>query len=197
MNPCSKNLIRLENGMGYLTHQEKIELDEKLKEHGIFLLCYEDNDPKASLHEITIFIGEHITELFCSCIVGAAGAAVYDVLKWMLKKAVFAIKKKITIVSAGGGMHKATPTIQFITSKGSISAIVPSDLSPKKFDSYMRLLKNAVESVTPSPLEKHEEFVIEKCDNSKKLEVLTLTQYAHKQWKKQKGKCNQNRGKVS
>jgi len=168
--------------MLYLSQGEKNELDENLKKHGIFLFCYEDKGLKASLNEITIFIGEHTTELFCSCIIGAA---VYDVLKWTLKKAIFAIKKKIKIMSAGGHVHKATPTIQFVTPNGSISAIIPSDLLPKKFESYMHLLKNAVESITPNILEKQKTLIIEKCDNSKKLEVLTITQYAQKLREKQ------------
>lgn len=177
----AENIIVLENASVYLSDNEFIELDEQLSQYDINLKAFESHAPKATLHDINVFISENITELM---IAGLLMPAIYDIIKSSMKIIIFKIRGKVKILQSGK-IREAVPCLQFKTKNGEISAPIPSNLSEEQFERYMDEIKRSIERIQPNPQAKYESFVIKQNEKSLKVEVKTMLQYAQEQCQKQ------------
>lgn len=182
-NPNEEMIILLENSMQYFPDDEFESLQKHLLQNDIYLMSFEDSSgPKASLGDIGVFISEQATELI---ITGVIMPAVFDVIKASLKLIVYRIKERVKILQSGK-VREVVPYLTFRTRNGEIRAPIPPDLPQEQFERFMDEVKNAIESIKPNPEIKYESYIVERSENTLKVEAKTILQYCQEQINKQK-----------
>ncbi len=175
--------IVLENGIYFLSQEDRQSIEDELKKVSIGFCCIEmRSGPQASLFRgIVTFINENLTSLIIGSLLMPAA---YDVIKIIFKKIVAGIKNGPVRMVSPNKISLPTLILKFVTKKGYIDAPIPDNLSDAQFDKYMDLLKIAIQSLTEDKISKGE-LVAEYEPESEKVFIKTVLEYGRGQFEKQ------------
>lgn len=175
------NSIAFRNVAYFISPDDRIELEEKLKKHGIGVSFFETRGIQASAYDfIFLYINQNLTELI---IAGLLAPAAYDVIKTSILL-IYKRIKNLSHATRSVRSKEITPSIQLKAGNAEIIAPIPQNLSDEQFGMYMDMLRQTMSDVNETKfqgLPKHQSFIAEYSIEEKRIMVKTITEYGYEQ----------------
>ena len=175
--------IVLENGDRFLSLEERELIEIKLNNVEIEFACVEINKgiQNSFLNGVEVFINENLTLLIVG---GLFMPALYDALKFVVKKIRKGLKKGSVRIVTPNRAYIPPLILRFKTKKGELKAPIPNELTDVQFKKYMDSLISSMQSLTDDKISK-EELIVDYKTETEKIHILTRYEYIQKKSEEQ------------